>query len=177
VYPFLFSYVADHFQYLASLGPFMLVAGAGVALGRGVWTSPPARARAGAVVTAGTLAVLGTLTWSRAEVFHEEETLWRNTLAENPEAWLAHNNLGVILVKRGDHEGALFHYGRAIETAPGDEVVRVNLATSPEEAEIAAAIRERLSLYEARQPYHRAQQGRGEEEGRQEHRSEFPRGG
>jgi hypothetical protein len=39
--------------------------------------------------------LLGALTWSHCGMFHDNETLYRATLARNPGCWLAHNNLGL----------------------------------------------------------------------------------
>jgi tetratricopeptide (TPR) repeat protein len=97
VYPLRYSFVADHFQYLASLGPLAL-AGAGLA-------RLPARTRA---VAALSLALaLGTLTWLQSRSYHDPETLWRTTLARNPEAWMARGNLAKLLSERGEHGAAL----------------------------------------------------------------------
>ena len=83
VYPFRFSYVADHFQYLASLGIIALAAAAGAKLPR--------------LAALAVLCLLGGLTWRQSGLYRDPETLYRATLARNPDAWLAHNNLGVIL--------------------------------------------------------------------------------
>lgn len=111
VYPLRYSFVADHFQYLASLGPFALAA-AGLA----AW---PVRARrACAVVLA---LVLGTLTLAQSRSYHDAETLWRTTLARNPEAWMARGNLAKLLSERGAHEEALreLELGLTTVTSPG----------------------------------------------------------
>jgi protein O-mannosyl-transferase len=93
VYPFRYSFVADHFQYLASVGPLALaVACARRALPRGA-----VGCAAGAVV----LLVLGAATSSRVHVFADHETLWRDTIRKNPGDWSAHNNLGALLLARG----------------------------------------------------------------------------
>ena len=93
VYYFRYSFVADHFQYLASAGPLALVAAAGAAL---VPRAPLRIALAGVALLA-----LGGLTWQHAQVFRNNEVLWRDTLAKNPDADLAHNNLGTILLAQG----------------------------------------------------------------------------
>jgi tetratricopeptide (TPR) repeat protein len=97
VYPMRFSYVADHFQYLASVGMIVLAVAAGHRLlllaGR---RSRPIMA----VVGAGILAVFGGMIWTRTPVYENEETLWRDTLARNGQAWIACNNLGHMLQNR-----------------------------------------------------------------------------
>jgi tetratricopeptide (TPR) repeat protein len=116
VYPMRFSFVADHFAYHASLAPIAL-AGAGLAaLGRWLAPRPGAAVRAGSVAVL--LAALGALTWSRCGAFRDEETLWRDTLAKNPAAFLAQNNLGVLLAARGERAAARERYAAAMRLKP-----------------------------------------------------------
>jgi tetratricopeptide (TPR) repeat protein len=110
VYPMRYSFVADHFQYLASLGPLALLA---AAFQR--WVPAPARLGLGAVL----LATLGALTWRQAQSYRDLETLWRTTLRHNPEAWMAHSNLAKLLSERGENEAALAHLERADELSRG----------------------------------------------------------
>jgi tetratricopeptide (TPR) repeat protein len=106
VYPFRYSFVADHFQYLASVGLIALViASARRVVPRGA----PAAATAAAV-----LALLGATTWSRAHVFADHETLWRDTIRKNPGDWSAHNNLGTLLLARGEAAAAETELERAL---------------------------------------------------------------
>lgn len=85
VYPFRFSFVADHFQYLASLGLFALL-GATMA---GGWALP---SRRGLVVVS--LSALAALTFRQAQIYRDSSTLFRATVAANPECWMAWNILG-----------------------------------------------------------------------------------
>jgi hypothetical protein len=88
-YPMRFSYVADHFQYLASIGPLVLVAA--VVAGK-KWA--PA-------VASAALIVLALLTWRQEAIYKDEVTLWRATLATNPNVFIAQNNLGGLLLTEG----------------------------------------------------------------------------
>ncbi|HTT57026.1 MAG TPA: hypothetical protein VMF63_07955, partial [Opitutaceae bacterium] len=94
VYPFVYSYVADHFQYLASLGIIVLAAGA---WGR-AWSAPTARPgfRRGllALAAAGLIATLGVLTWRQSRIYRDLPTLYRATVERNPDCWMAAFNLG-----------------------------------------------------------------------------------
>jgi len=108
VYPFRYSFVADHFSYLASLGPIALVA-AGV----GALRSRPRVAVGGALLLA-----LGGATWQRCHAFTSPETLWRDTLAKNPSAWMAHNNLGLLLLQEGKPAEAAEHFESALRLHP-----------------------------------------------------------
>jgi len=108
VYPFVFSYVADHFQYLASLAIFAL-AGAGISLLPG---------QSGRLVAAILAALLGFLTWNQAALYRDNVTLYEATLRENPDAWLAHHNLATILLDNHQPAEALPHVQRTLELRP-----------------------------------------------------------
>lgn len=129
VYPFLYSYTADHFQYLASVGPIALVAG--VAAGR--W---PRRRRALAPLTAGlVLAGLGVATFHQARIYHDADTLYRTTLAENPTCWMAENNLGQEWMGRpGRLPDAIALFERALRHRPEYAEAENNLGLALTEA-------------------------------------------
>jgi tetratricopeptide (TPR) repeat protein len=133
VYAFVFSYVADHWQYLACLGVIVPVC-AGLAL---------AGRRLGQVVrgaaAAALLAVLAVLTWRRAGMYNDMETFYRTTIAQNPNAWMAHNNLGAFLAERKRPE-ARAEYEAALAIRPDYVPAHFNLgvlyldAGQPQEA-------------------------------------------
>jgi tetratricopeptide (TPR) repeat protein len=110
VYPFRYSYVADHFQYLACLGIIVPTAYA-VALAAKRW-------RAGAVAPVLVVLVLGSLTWMQSATYLDAETLYRDTLAKNPDSWMAHNQLGNVLVRSGRADEALPEYEAALRLRP-----------------------------------------------------------
>jgi tetratricopeptide (TPR) repeat protein len=121
VYPFLFSYVADHFQYLAGLGIIALAAAAArAAITRSRGVAP--RAAAAAV-----LAALGVLTWRQSEIYHDSATLYRATIAKNPDCWLAQFNLGDALLREGRLDEAMVHYQEAVRARPDYVEARNNL--------------------------------------------------
>lgn len=95
VYPFRFSFVADHFQYLASAAVIVLFSAAVVTLA-GRWHVRPAVATGAAAVVLGS--VLAPLTWAQSLQYAGAETLYRTTLRANPSCWLARVNLGILLV-------------------------------------------------------------------------------
>ena len=104
VYPMRFSYVADHFQYLAGIGLMTLCAFGMTRLSR--------------VFPALLLSGLGALTWQQTGIYRNLEVLWRDTLAKNPDCWLAHDNLGVYLYHEGHLVEAIEHYRKAIQLNP-----------------------------------------------------------
>ena len=136
-YPMLYSFVADHFQYLASLGLLALAA----AGGHRAWTRL-GQPVTGSVVLALVLAVCGLLTWRQGQVYADLETLWRDTLQKNAGAWIAHNNLANILKERGQLDQAIGHYRQALLLKPGSAQIHLNLADAHRvRGESAAALR------------------------------------
>ena len=116
VYPFIFSYVADHFQYLAAMGV--------VALAAAAWTRwMPAPTVSAAVL----LAVLGSLTWRQCLGYRDAGTLYTTTLERNPDCWLAHLNLGDLLLADGRVGEAVSHYRTAERLEPDYPSTHFNL--------------------------------------------------
>jgi len=114
VYPFRFSFVADHFQYLASIGLIVLIiASAGAAL-RALNVARPI---AGTLMVAVPL-VLGLLTWQQTHIYENPRTLWEDTLAKNNHAFIAHFNLGNMAVASHDYDAALQHFVDAVAAKP-----------------------------------------------------------
>jgi tetratricopeptide (TPR) repeat protein len=111
VYFFRYSFVADHFQYLAGIGPLTLAA-AVISWLFGVFKKQEP-VLCGALVMA-----LGVLTWRQCGTLAAMETLWQTTLAQNPNCWMAHNNLGLLLKSQGHLDVAIEHYHQALQIAP-----------------------------------------------------------
>lgn len=109
VYPFIFSFVADHFQYLASLALFAAAA----ALLFRFFT----RLRRDAAIAVGVLlfGTLGALSARQVRMYQDNETLFRATLARNPECWMAHNNLGNVLAAAGKPAEAVAEFQAALQ--------------------------------------------------------------
>ena len=55
---------------------------------------------------------------SRAEVYRDEESLWNDNLARNPDAWQGHNRLGQFYFDRGRFADAAPHFERAAALKP-----------------------------------------------------------
>ena len=111
VYPFQYSWVADHFQYLACLG---IIVPCAVGLARVSDFTFPKKSWLRSVLGAGLVLILGTLSWQRAWAYQSNETLWTDTLASNPSCWLAYNNLGGALFQKGQVDEAMNQFQRAI---------------------------------------------------------------
>ncbi len=123
-----YSFVWDHWQYLADLAPLAFV---GAALMQ--WhdrLAPPWRALALAAA-AGVVALFGVASWRHSAMFHDDDTLYRTTLARNPGCWLAENNLAFMLAgEPGRANEAVTHYERALRIRPDYPEAHVNLANT-----------------------------------------------
>jgi tetratricopeptide (TPR) repeat protein len=127
VYPFRYSFVADHFQYLACLGIIAPVAAGIASLFKFApdWRRPVGYALCSTLI--GTLAIL---TWRQSAMYTDVETLWRTTINRNPDAWMAHNNLGTVLLKKGLADEAIIHFRRALEIKADDVGAEANLGNA-----------------------------------------------
>ena len=115
VYPFRYSYVADHFQYLASLGIIVPVT---LVLVRAIERISLRRTVTIACCSMLIL-VLGVLTWRQSRMYRDIETLYRESLARNPGSWLAHYNLGVLFAEMpGRLPEAIAEYQAALRIKP-----------------------------------------------------------
>src|SRR6059058_5151340 len=124
VYFFRYSFVSDHFQYLASMGPLAL-AGAGVVTA--VEKFAIHRLRIQTAATLGILLILGALTFQKSAKYHDLITLYQATLAQNPKCWMAEYNLGLALKNQGQLDEAIAHYRRAINIWPDYVEAHYNL--------------------------------------------------
>jgi len=124
VYFFQFSFVADHFQYLAVPGLIALFA-AGATLLVKCRNVPRSLCTSGAGVL---LCALGVLTWRQSGIYKNQITLWEDTLKKNPTAWIAMNNLGCLVRERGETGRAIDLFNKCIAIKPRRLSARVNLA-------------------------------------------------
>lgn len=125
VYPFRFSFVADHFQYHASIALIALAVAAGT-----LWCGHAAKALpalAPAVCAVALLAGFGWIAHEKIAVYHDLVTLFTDTLRWNPDAWPAHHNLGNLRQLAGDAEGAAAHFREALRIKPDDARVHASL--------------------------------------------------
>lgn len=126
VYPFRFSYVADHFQYLAGLSLIALAIGSVVTFWRR-WHSAPRRL--GNALAIGLVLILAGLSWRESHRYGTDDiAFYRSIIEENPKAWIAEQNLAMSLQAKGDSVGALPHYLRALAIHPDLADVRFEVA-------------------------------------------------
>ena len=115
VFPFRYSFVADHFQYFAAIGLLTLAAaGMTAAFGFNLPDKPLLVPGLGGMF----LLVLGLLTWQQCGMYADSETLWRTTIARNPNAFTAYLNLGVLLTDKGEDDAAISCIQKSLEINP-----------------------------------------------------------
>ncbi|HUJ10335.1 MAG TPA: tetratricopeptide repeat protein [Verrucomicrobiae bacterium] len=131
VYPFRYSFVADHFQYLACIGLIVLAVSAGATI---LERAGQTTRRVGMLAAAAIVLLLAASTWGRAEVYRDSETLWQDTLRKNPDCWMAHNNLGVVLARQGKMKEAMGHWVEASRLKPDFAEVPYNVGVALEQA-------------------------------------------
>jgi tetratricopeptide (TPR) repeat protein len=119
------AWVADWWQQLALPAVVALVAAA-IATAWSSAASNPSRA-AIATLAASILLFLGARTWTEAAGYESMETHCRRTLACNPDAWAAHNNLGAVLAAQGRLAEAALEYQAALRLKPTDSSAHSNL--------------------------------------------------
>jgi protein O-mannosyl-transferase len=122
VYAFVFSFVADHWQYLP-----MLPVIAGIAALATSGLSRLGRPASGAIQV-GVIAIFAILSWRQARLYADVGTLYRETLDLNPGAWLAHANLGTLELDAGHPEMAVPEYTAALGLVPSYPELHANLA-------------------------------------------------
>jgi tetratricopeptide (TPR) repeat protein len=120
-----YSFAWDHWVYLSALGIIALVAALVVRVAES-WRRLAVVYGFAAIV----LPVLALLTWRQAGMYTDMETLWRATLAGNPDCWLAHNNLGNLLRNQGRIKEAMEHYHRAFQSNPNSPEVMDTLGAA-----------------------------------------------
>lgn len=155
VYPFRYSYVADHFQYLASLGVIVPACAALTLAVRRVSVANARNLAAGAAF----LALLGLMTWRQSQMYRDAETLFRETIVRNPGSWMAHNNLGHVMAAVPERlPEAIAEYQAALRLKPdipephlslGSALAQMPGRTSDAIAEYQTALRMRPGYAEA----------------------------
>lgn len=120
------SWVADHFVYFS-----LIAAGGGAAALLNLLPIRFLGPTAGRIAGGGGIllaAVLAAISHSYAANFRDPEVFYTYLLSKNPEAWLAENNLGVILA--ANPQTALPHLQRAVELQPNSSLVHFSLGNS-----------------------------------------------
>lgn len=124
---FRLSFVADHFQYIPSIGIIIPVsAGLAVLLTR--WHGW--RRTAGFAFCFVLLAALTVLTWNQSHVYRDPETCYRTVIEKNPQSWEAHIEIGRALFDKGLLDQASTQFQKVLEINPDDPMSKKRAYTS-----------------------------------------------
>lgn len=149
VYAMRYSYVADHFAYQAvAAGCALLVCGVASWL-------PAARPRLARTLAAVGLAVLPALaagSFAHARSFADADTLWKSTIADNPDCYMCHTNYGHSLYEQGRVAEAVEHFEAALRVKPDNVLALLNLARAADEGGDLPKAAERLEQALAIEP-------------------------
>ncbi|HEV3273074.1 MAG TPA: tetratricopeptide repeat protein [Candidatus Methylacidiphilales bacterium] len=118
------TWVMDHFLYLPIIGLIGLVV---AAMGRAEERLAPALRPVSMGVVAAIIAFLGWESHGYAGLYINSETLWKYTLERNPQAYLAHNNLGSVLEWEGRFPEATEQFEEALQMRPDFTEAHYNL--------------------------------------------------
>jgi tetratricopeptide (TPR) repeat protein len=147
VYPFRYSFVADHFQYLACIGVIALAAAGAASLldrWRVEWAATP--------LLVAISVPLAVLTWQQSHDYTDAETLYRATIRRNHAATMAYINLGILLLERPQPrlDDARRYLEEAVRLEPANAEAQVNLGAALQKMgrldEAANVYREALRL-------------------------------
>jgi protein O-mannosyl-transferase len=153
LYTFRYSLIANHYQYLASLGIIVLFSAAvSTLLGRTCLSTEkdgggedsrdeslqygqrfpgnllhPPREMDGYLLCLAIVVCLAVLTWRQSRTYANVETLYRTTIEQNPDCWLAYNNLGLVLAEKGKFKEAIQLYERSLALKPDYDLACNNL--------------------------------------------------
>ncbi len=120
-----YSYVADRFQYLASMGLIVLFA---VVVTQGIQYIVGFKKEILFAIMVIPILILSSLTWSQAGIYKNMETLIRYNLRKNPNAWSTHYNWAAVLARKGDISDAIKHYFITLTLNPNYADAHNNLA-------------------------------------------------
>ncbi|MGO8674063.1 MAG: tetratricopeptide repeat protein [Capsulimonadaceae bacterium] len=142
----MYSTVADRYLYMALLGPAMALA----------WALSQSKSMAPIAVAGVLLAILAGVSWKQCGYWRNAETVFRHTLAYNPDSWMAHNNLGVFMVANGrpaeaipqDRMAAAIQERRGVSTSLASVYVKLGdaLMKTNQPAEALVACRRAIQL-------------------------------
>lgn len=154
IYPMRYSFVADHFQYAASIGLMVLFV-SGLTLSMGKIRRLPDITSAG--VFSLIVVLLGLITWQQGKIYQDRMSLFTDTIEKNPRSWLSYSNRGRDYALSGREDLALLDIEKSLAINPDDAdslQVRGAIALKRRDFERALADMDRsIELYPFRFDY------------------------
>jgi tetratricopeptide (TPR) repeat protein len=124
IYFMRYSLVSDHWQYVAVIGVIALVCGIGTYL----YESRNKIDRQMFVAVSVLIVTLFAYkTWTQAHIYKDQETLWADSVAKNPDAALARIHLGAIRKEQGRLEEAFAQFSQVLKRNPADAEANYNM--------------------------------------------------
>jgi len=120
-----YSFVADYFLHLASIGLIVLLTALGTVH---LYRRGRRGALAGRVLAILVLAALGLRTAQRIGTYADLEAMWRDTVAQNPESWQANFSLGDAVQRKGRLDEAMSYFRKAEAIKPDEVAILCNIA-------------------------------------------------
>ena len=114
VYPMRFSFVADHFQYLASIGIIVLFSAI-----CSLWLQR-LTATVRNIVPAVILIIAAVLTWQQGQVYASFPALLNDTLRKNPGSWFAYSNRATYNATSGNDDLAMADIEQSLKIKPDE---------------------------------------------------------
>jgi tetratricopeptide (TPR) repeat protein len=138
---------ADRYTYLPQIGLYVLI----------VWTiagllsrlGQSAQRRVAAIVMPIIIALLSWRAFAQTSHWKDSERLWNHALAVTTDNAMAHNNLGHLLLQRGDWDSAISHFELALQIRSRNGATHYNLGRALMENNLANALAREGRLDEA----------------------------
>ena len=138
---------ADRYTYLPQIGLYVLI----------VWMvaelfsrlRQPAQQRVAAIVTPTIIALMSWRAFVQTSHWENSERLWNHALAVTTDNAMAHNNLGHLLLQRGEWDSAISHFKSALKIRSRNAATHYNLGRALMENNLANALARKGLLDEA----------------------------
>jgi protein O-mannosyl-transferase len=117
IYPMRFSFVADHFQYIASIGVIVMFCAAISLL---LQKLPQCLKHAETILFGAILLTLSILTWQQGKIYNSNLTLFNNTLDKNPASWFSYANRAVHYTEAGRDDLAMADLEKSLRIKPDE---------------------------------------------------------
>src|SRR5207248_9521800 len=143
---------ADQYTYLPQIGLYIAITWAAAHL-TSLWRHQRAILRTAAILGIGALSLCA---WVQTSYWENSETLWNHALAVTADNDAAHNNLGYLVLQRGELDSAISHFETALEIRSRNAATHYNFGGALIENNLANALARRGLPSEAVGHYEKA---------------------